>query len=331
MQEIVKIENKNLVVKEYNNQRVVTLWDIAELHDRTASEVGQQFKRNNRYLIENVDYYLISKEKISESQIVIQNKVPNNVKNISIFTESGYLMLVKSFNDEMSWKIQRILINSYFKLKDLYQEFKVPKTFKEALILAVEQQERIELLEIENSKKEEILIEQKPKVDYYNVVTNTNKSISIGEVAKLINFKSLENKSIRRNILFKILRDNKILDSYNIPYQNYIKQKYFEVVQKYNTDINKIQYTSLVTSKGIDYIIQLLRKLNYIENIDKYMNLKCTKKKFSKFEAMLSIYKAEYIRKRRHNNTKRKEIRYYYCKECKCYHLTSQKRRENDL
>ena len=97
MQEIVKIENKNLVVKEYNNQRVVTLWDIAELHDRTASEVGQQFKRNNRYLIENVDYYLISKEKISESQIVIQNKVPNNVKNISIFTESGYLMLVKSF------------------------------------------------------------------------------------------------------------------------------------------------------------------------------------------------------------------------------------------
>ena len=42
-----------------------------------------------------------------------------------------------------------------------------------------------------------------------------------------------------------------------------------EVVQKYNTDINKIQYTSLVTSKGIDYIIQLLRKLNYIENIDK--------------------------------------------------------------
>lgn len=250
MQEIVKIENKNLVVKEYNNQRVVTLWDIAELHDRTASEVGQQFKRNNRYLIENVDYYLISKEKISESQIVIQNKVPNNVKNISIFTESGYLMLVKSFNDEMSWKIQRILINSYFKLKDLYQEFKVPKTFKEALILAVEQQERIELLEIENSKKEEILIEQKPKVDYYNVVTNTNKSI-------------------RRNILFKILRDNKILDSYNIPYQNYIKQKYFEVVQKYNTDINKIQYTSLVTSKGIDYIIQLLRKLNYIENIDK--------------------------------------------------------------
>ena len=269
MQEIVKIENKNLVVKEYNNQRVVTLWDIAELHDRTASEVGQQFKRNNRYLIENVDYYLISKEKISESQIVIQNKVTNNVKNISIFTESGYLMLVKSFNDEMSWKIQRILINSYFKLKDLYQEFKVPKTFKEALILAVEQQERIELLEIENSKKEEILIEQKPKVDYYNVVTNTNKSISIGEVAKLINFKSLENKSIRRNILFKILRDNKILDSYNIPYQNYIKQKYFEVVQKYNTDINKIQYTSLVTSKGIDYIIQLLRKLNYIENIDK--------------------------------------------------------------
>ncbi len=47
-----------------------------------------------------------------------------------------------------------MLVKSYFRVKELQQnEFKVPKTFKEALLLAVEQQEEIERLELENKEK----------------------------------------------------------------------------------------------------------------------------------------------------------------------------------
>ena len=35
-----------------------------------------------------------------------------------IITESGYLMLVKSFDDDISWEVQRSLVNTYFKAKE---------------------------------------------------------------------------------------------------------------------------------------------------------------------------------------------------------------------
>ena len=50
---------------------------------------------------------------------MIQDYIPNNVKEIMMFTESGYLFLTKSFNDDFSWEIQRELIKNYFKLKKL--------------------------------------------------------------------------------------------------------------------------------------------------------------------------------------------------------------------
>lgn len=34
-----------------------------------------------------------------------------------LLTESGYLMIVKTFSDDLSWQVQRQLVNAYFKAK----------------------------------------------------------------------------------------------------------------------------------------------------------------------------------------------------------------------
>lgn len=110
------------------------------------------------------------------------------------------------------------------------------------------------------------IIEQKPKVDYYNKVTSSKKAISMSEVAKLLKFKSKTNKRpIGRNILFGILRGNSLLNKYIQPYQKYVNAGYFEVKQSYNNYTGEPVYTTLVTSKGIEYIIKLLRKLGFGE------------------------------------------------------------------
>ena len=57
--------------------------------------------------------------------------------------------------------------------------------------------------------------------------------------------------------------------------------------------------------------------------------MKCTKRKFSKFEAMLFLAQASMNRKRRKGKSRRKECRYYYCKQCNAYHLTSKERKFN--
>ena len=50
--------------------------------------------------------------------------MPN--KGITLLTESGYLMIVKSLNGDIAWKVQRQLVNSYFKVK---QEIPERKTY----------------------------------------------------------------------------------------------------------------------------------------------------------------------------------------------------------
>ena len=116
---LVKINNVELGIKEYKKERVVTAWDIAKVHNREVREITQNFNYVKDKLLKDEDYFLINKEKISESKILIQDFIPNNVKEIPLFTESGYLMLVKTFTDDLSWEIQRQLVKGYFKLKEL--------------------------------------------------------------------------------------------------------------------------------------------------------------------------------------------------------------------
>ena len=119
---LVKINEEEIIVKEYENQRVVTAWDIAKVHNREVREITQNFNYVKDKLLKGEDYFLVNKEKVSESKILIQDFIPNNVKEIVLFSESGYLMLVKTFTDDLSWDIQRQLVKGYFKLKENNQK-----------------------------------------------------------------------------------------------------------------------------------------------------------------------------------------------------------------
>lgn len=119
MYDIITINNKEIKVKEYNGERVVTAWDIADLHEREISKINENFKYNINRFTKNKDYYVLKRSEFSESDFPIQEFIPNNVKEIILFTQLGYLLLTKTFTDDLSWKIQSILIESYFKLKEL--------------------------------------------------------------------------------------------------------------------------------------------------------------------------------------------------------------------
>lgn len=119
MYDIITINNKEIKVKEYNGERVITAWDIADLHEREISKINENFKYNINRFTKNKDYYVLKRSEFSESDFPIQEFIPNNVKEIILFTQLGYLLLTKTFTDDLSWKIQSILIESYFKLKEL--------------------------------------------------------------------------------------------------------------------------------------------------------------------------------------------------------------------
>lgn len=110
--QLVKINNTDLLVKEFNGQRVVTFKDIDMLHERVEGTADRNFRENKKHFIENEDYFVLKKNQNNEIRGL---EIPN--RGITLLTESGYLMLVKSLQDDLAWQVQRELVNNYFRVK----------------------------------------------------------------------------------------------------------------------------------------------------------------------------------------------------------------------
>ena len=116
MNELVHIGKSDIYVKEYNGQRVVTFKDIDMVHQRAEGTARKRFNDNKRHLIDGEDYFVRKTDEAKEEYGII---APNG---LVLLTESGYLMLVKSFTDDLAWDVQRKLVSSYFKVKELASE-----------------------------------------------------------------------------------------------------------------------------------------------------------------------------------------------------------------
>lgn len=111
----VTINSTALTVKEYKGQRVVTLKEIDEVHQRPEGTAGRNFRTNRDHFIEGTDYFAID---LTNDEIRRQFGAGKNAgRTLTVVTESGYLMLVKSFTDDLAWTVQRELVNSYFRVR----------------------------------------------------------------------------------------------------------------------------------------------------------------------------------------------------------------------
>lgn len=93
--------------------------------------------------------------------------------------------------------------------------------------------------------------EMTPKVEFYDAVTGSNDTIDMGTAAKVLNM------GIGRTRLFALLRDKKILQPNNQPYQRYIDDGYFRIIEsKYikPDGSTNISIKTVVYQKGLDYI-----------------------------------------------------------------------------
>lgn len=111
----VTINSTALTVKEYKGQRVVTLKEVDEVHQRPEGTAGRNFRTNRDHFIEGTDYFAID---LTNDEIRRQFGAGKNAgRTLTVVTESGYLMLVKSFTDDLAWTVQRELVNSYFRVR----------------------------------------------------------------------------------------------------------------------------------------------------------------------------------------------------------------------
>jgi hypothetical protein len=108
----ITIQGTQLPVIEFRDQRVVTYEMIDEVHGRPAGTAKDAYQRNKGRFVEGEDTYLIE---YSEKNVLRSDYITVPTRGIRVFTETGYLMLIKVFGDDLSWHAQRELVRSYFR------------------------------------------------------------------------------------------------------------------------------------------------------------------------------------------------------------------------
>ena len=210
MNELVTLTGSNRIVinrieietKEYKGQRVITAWDISDIHKKDVAQINRQFKRNRKRFVENSDFFEIMKDEFLKCQFGTLKKISNNQdNNIQLYTESGYLKIVRTFRDNFSWGIYDMLIKSYFIVKTgQIQPRQLTKI--EVLRMALKTELENEKLRNENQAKDEIIKGINGELELYQLADIINRILRAGG----------GNYGLRYNEVYRVFREQKHID-----------------------------------------------------------------------------------------------------------------------
>lgn len=141
MNAIIKIEDVELEKCCYRDQPVLTLADIDRVHGRPEGTAWRNFNEHRERFLMGKHYFDLPYEEwsvliprnslVQEGDSSVQKESGGRRGNKNFMTMHGYLMLVKSFKDDRAWRVQELLVDSYFDLKVIQKAAKKDVEFVE--------------------------------------------------------------------------------------------------------------------------------------------------------------------------------------------------------
>ncbi|CEK33567.1 phage protein,Uncharacterized phage-encoded protein,Phage antirepressor protein KilAC domain [[Clostridium] sordellii] len=235
---------------------------IAEIHNVEVREIRQLIKNNISRFKESIDY--IDLKQINQNDVFFNldftKAQVGNSKNIYLLSERGYAKLIKIMDSDLAWDIHDKLIDEYFAMREIInsdEEMKKELAYK-LMIGGIDSIEaHKQLVALETRPLIEKIEKDKDKVEFAETVQRCNDTVDFNLFSKIL---SNEGIKIGRNKLFELLRNEDILMTgvnHNQPYQRYINQGYFKVIEY--TRNEKIGFKTVITGKGQQWLIKLFK------------------------------------------------------------------------
>lgn len=168
MNKLQTINNAEISIKEYSGQRVVTFKDIDAVHGRPDGTASRNFRTNRERFVEGEDFYTLNQPD-EIRRFGLERPQGGTPDSVILITESGYLMLVKSFTDDLAWKVQRELIKGYFRAKEQAKPMSTAQLFAMQVQINLEQEQRIKALEEKTQATQETVQEAFSALSYPTV------------------------------------------------------------------------------------------------------------------------------------------------------------------
>lgn len=251
-----------LQVIEHEGIRVLTTHQLAKVYETTENSIKNNFANNKSRFIEGRDYYCLKGNELKEFKNLVNDidLVNPRTPQLYLWTERGANRHSKILDTDKAWQQFDILEETYFKVKHNMiasrDSYMIENPIERAKRWIEEEMVRIEQSKLIEQQGQQ-LIEQKPLVGFAQQVSDSSDCVDVGEFAKTIRD---ENIKMGRNNLFKWLKSNHYLMSNNNPYQKYINNGMFKVVEV----VKKTPYGTKVFTKTLITGIGQIRLLEKI-------------------------------------------------------------------
>ena len=247
--ELIKIENKNGTINSLELLEQINFFRKQE---------------DNRAELQHRDLLKIIRDEFEEE--IDEGKISPIFYKDSMNREQPMFELTLSQSKQVLVRESKYVRKAVIKkLEELEQNvvLKVPTSFREALLLAAEQQEKIEVLEIENKIKEQQIAEYKPRIEYLDTILKSQDTMTVTQIAA--------DYGISAKRLNQILHEEKIQRKVGgqwLLYTNHMNNGYTKS-ETYMDVKGSPRINTKWTQKGRVKIHEILSKLGIMASMDK--------------------------------------------------------------
>jgi anti-repressor protein len=233
--------------------------DLVIMHNQeavtTSLNVAQNFGKDHHDVLVAIDN--LTRENSAVKNMIIEGNYMNSrgrSYRMVYLDRDAFTLLAMGFNGERALKFKLDYINAFNAMETKLKQsggFNVPTSLPEALRLAADQAEQIEIM--------------KPKAIFADAVNVSHTTILVGDLAKILRGNGI---NIGANRLFKWLRANGYLvggyrTDRNMPTQKSMELGLFKVketVVNHSDGHTSISKTPKVTGKGQQYFVNKFLK-----------------------------------------------------------------------
>ena len=244
----------NNLIPSLNNGQTMSSREIAELTNKQHTNVLRDIKTQLYAGLYEVEF--------DNSELIYQSIHWLTVV-IDDYTKRTKEILLDRYHTDIlvsgyDVKYRAAIVKRWYELEmqAINQKFNIPKSLPEALRLAADTQEKLEVTEEKLVAAENQIEQDKPKVEFAMAIKNTNGLSTIGELAKCLGIGEIR--------LFKKLREGGFLMKSNEPYQRYVDSGLFKYLPKkpYTDAKGKTHqtYQTWVTGRGMIYFEKKFRE-----------------------------------------------------------------------
>jgi hypothetical protein len=96
---------------DHQGEAVITLAMMDELHQRPNGTAGRNFRQHRGKMLEGRHFHILNEN--DPSTKFVEGYFGG--AEVTVLTQRGYLLLVKSFKDDLAWQVQDALVEHYFR------------------------------------------------------------------------------------------------------------------------------------------------------------------------------------------------------------------------